>query len=349
MYIIRPIEHRDEEAFIRIAFEAGIGMTSMPKNRSALLHRLASAVDSFACTPQHPGNEHYLFVLEDTKSGQIGGVSGLIAKSGMTHPLSFFRIMRNEAHRGIDGKEKIAPLLRVVHYRNYWSEICSLYLCRDHRHSGLGRLLSLSRFHFIAWHPERFDKMLFAEMRGNIDENNVSNFWEGIGRHFIDTTFEQLMQLRDEKGIDLREVLPVHPIYVELLPKDVQATIGKLHDNTVPAFKLLQDEGFIKTDEVDIFDGGPKVAVETKTIRTIKTSRQTIVGGIDEAIKDSPLYLLSRIKPTFRACLSQITLHKDGSALLPKETAEALQVNVGDNLCFSLAESKEHSTKEAKP
>lgn len=336
MYIIRPIEQKDTEAFIKMAFEAGIGMTSMPKNRAALTKRLDRAIKSFESAPLHPGDELYLFVLEDLATGEIGGTSGILASTGHANPLSFFRIMRNEIHRGIDGVEKVTPLLRVVHYRNYWSEICSLYLCKNYRHGGLGRLLSLCRFHFIAFHPERFDKMMFAEMRGHIDEDNNSPFWEGIGRHFIDTTFESLMQLRDENSVDLREVLPVHPIYIELLPKEVQEAVGKLHVETVPAMKLLADEGFSISDDVDMCDGGPKIAVETKNIRTVKTSRLAIIGEINESIHDSPLYLLSHIKNKFRACLSPMIIGDDGSVLLPSATADALNVNVGDEIRYSL-------------
>lgn len=343
MHIIRPIEEKDIEAFVKMAFEAGIGMTSLPKNRTVLLKRIEASVRSFANTPSHPGDEFYLFVLEDQKSGTIGGTSGIIAKTGMNNPLSFFRIMHNEVHKGIDGKDKIAPLLRVVHYINYWSEICSLYLSKSFRHSGLGRLLSLSRFLFIASHPERFDKIIFAEMRGHIDEQRNSPFWEGIGRHFIDTTFESLMHLRDESSVDLREVLPAHPIYIELLPKEVQQVVGKLHDETVPAFKLLTEEGFALTDEIDICDGGPKIAAEVKHIKTILASMTAQVGNIADPMPDSPLFLVSTTGGKFKACLAPLAVDADGSVTLPSAVAEALNLHHGSIIRFApLHHHEEH-------
>ena len=144
---------------------------------------------------------------------------------------------------------KIVPALHVVQHENYWSEICSLYLKVDYRHSGLGRLLSLSRFLFIAAFLERFEKMIFAEMRGYIDENQVSPFWQGIGQHFVDTTFETLTHLRDEGILDLSRALPWHPIYIELLPRGVQESIGKIHEETKAAFQMLIQEGFKVSDE----------------------------------------------------------------------------------------------------
>ena len=258
MIIIRPITENDAEAFINIAFTAGIGMTSMPKNRKLLKKKVDDSIKSFKSTSVNEA-ETYLFVLEDLEKGLIGGTCGITAKTGRHSPISFYRIKGQEQHNGIGLPNINVHLLNVFHHSNYWSEICSLYLMEDYRHSGIARLLSLSRFLFIAAFPERFEPMVFAEMRGQVSENMICPFWEGIGKHFVDTTFESLMNLRDEGVRDLSQALPVYPIYVELLPKEVRETIGSVHEKTKPALHMLKQEGFKHSDEFDICDGGPKM------------------------------------------------------------------------------------------
>lgn len=333
MIIIRPITKQDTEAFIKIAFTAGIGMTSMPKNRDILEKRVAESEQAFIQDISSPDDETYLFVLEDLNTGIIGGTCGIAAKTGKKSPLSFYRIKRQEQHKGLGSAVKIAPALHVVHHKNYWSELCSLYLTKEFRHSGLGRLLSLSRFLFISAFPERFDRMIFAEMRGHI-ENDLSPFWEGIGQHFVDTKFETLMHLRDEGVIDLSQALPLHPIYIELLPQKVQESIGKIHEETKAALEMLMQEGFKLSDELDICDGGPKIEIETKKIRSIEASCLGKITHVTNEALTTASYILSNDRLNFRACLSSIIIHEDGGITIPEEAAKALKVSIGDSIRY---------------
>jgi arginine N-succinyltransferase len=52
------------------------------------------------------------------------------------------------------------------------------------------------------------------------------------------------------------ELMPRHPVYVNLLPER-RAAIGEVHDDTQPARVLLEQEGFRYEGYVDIFDAGP--------------------------------------------------------------------------------------------
>ncbi len=51
--------------------------------------------------------------------------------------------------------------------------------------------------------------------------------------------------------------MPRHPLYINLLPKTAKQVIGKVHESTLPARKMLKDRGFRYQGYVDIFDGGP--------------------------------------------------------------------------------------------
>lgn len=334
MIIVRPITEDDQDAFIDIAFTAGIGMTSMPKNRILLEERVQNSILSFQKKITVPNDETYLFVLEDTESTTIGGVCSILARTGKQSPLPFYQIKKEKIPTGINAHTHIVPTLQVVLYKNYWSEICSLYLAPTFRHGGLGKLLSLCRFLFIAAFPERFDNMIFAEMRGHFNDQGICTFWEGIGRHFVDTTFEVLMHHRDEGMIDLSQALPRHPIYMELLPKEVQESIGKVHTETQAALKMLLQEGFTVSDDLDICDGGPKIEARTKEIRSVRESRTAKVAGTlgTSRTKDSASLpvILTNNRLDFRACLSSIERTENGEVILSEGAAKALGIAKGD-------------------
>lgn len=335
MIVIRPITQNDAEAFIDIAYHASIGMTSMPRNRELLQERVNDSERSFAKQILQPEDEKYLFVLEDTNTGAIGGTCGIIAKSKHETPLYFYRLEESTQPSAYPSAiPKTVPLMRVVHYYDSPSEICSLYLTPEFRRGGYGRLLSISRFLFIAAYPHRFDRILYASMRGHIDTNNISPFWEGIGRHFLDMEFETLMNLSDEDAINIPSALPAHPIYINLLPKDVQAAIGKTHAETYPALNMLMQEGFKLTDEIDVFDGGPNIAAEIQEIRAVKSSTVVRIAEITPKPLEGARYIISNNRLNFRACFSQIHHQGQQGIIIPAETATALQVHAGDMVRF---------------
>lgn len=333
MMIIRPIAKSDQEDFIKIVFDAGLGMTSIPKNIDKLESLIDRSISSFQLNVTSPSDEFYLFVLEDLEKQKIGGICAISAITGKHSPLYFYRIERREKHEDPEHMTRKIPILRAIQYRRYWSEICSLYLSPDFRQTGIGRLLSLSRFLFIANEPKRFTKTIFAEIRGHID-NDDAVFWEGVGSHFINTDFNTLMQLRYEGKDDLTQALPFHPIYIELLPKSVQESIGKVHVNSEPALHMLKQEGFKVTNEIDICDGGPKIEAEISQIRTVKNSQCNIISEINDNLDPSKTHLISNQNINFRACLGSITFHNSGGVILNSAVSKALNLNVGDSIRY---------------
>jgi len=247
----------------------------------------------------------------------------------------FYRLENIEQESFHSQTQQKIRIMRAVHYYDGPSEICSLYLKPDYRHGGLGRLLSLSRFLFIAAQPQRFDKMLFAEMRGLMDKKTkISPFWEGIGHLFVDIKYETLTQIRDEETTDISKALPLYPIYVSLLPKDVQECIGKVHIDTIPALNMLIQEGFSLSEEVDILDGGPKIEAEVQEIRTIKSSVLTHISEITSHPIDSPQYLISNENVDFRACYDNLQIKSDNGIVIHKEVAAALKLSKGDTVRY---------------
>lgn len=335
MLVIRSISKKDAEAFIELAFEAGMGLTSLPKNREVLLQRIEDSERSFLKEIRLPDDENYLFVLEDTETKKLGGVCGITSQAGQSTPLYFYHIETTYQSGPLYTTPFKIPLMRMVRYYNAPTEICSLYLSPTFRHEGLGRLLSLSRFLFIACHRERFDKIIFAEMRGYHNKSLISPFWEGIGKNFIDLEFKTLMHLRDEGSLDISQVLPTNPIYISLLPKNIQDSIGKIHPNTLPALNMLIQEGFYHTDEIDVFDGGPKIEAETDQIRTIKESILAKIKGISEVCDKGPHYIICNNCLDFRACLGFLQIDSLNEVFISSEVAQALKLQIGDLIRYA--------------
>lgn len=331
-FVIRPITPKDIDAFQRFAVVASSGMANLPKERGLITRKIKRSTEGFA-KKNHTdeGFDQYMFVLEDTNSGEVGGTAAIKARTGRTGPLVFYKIETDLT------KEVEIRYLRPVKYDSSSTELCGLFILPDYRHSGLGRLLSLSRMLFIANFPERFEDQIFAEMRGVIDKNHDSPFWSGLGRHFYNVDYDKVQELQ-QKGRDfILGVIPRYPVYITFLSKEAQEVIGVTHPDTKPALKMLEEEGFEFTQEVDVFDAGPRIAAKRDKIRTIKKSILAIVEGIDTLYQESEQMIISNTSIDFRCCMSKIEIVKPDCIKLSPETAAALKVKVGDKVRYVTA------------
>jgi arginine N-succinyltransferase len=137
------------------------------------------------------------------------------------------------------------------------------------------------------------------------------------------------MVMKDKRFI--ADLMPKHPIYIPLLPKEAQAVIGEVHPETKPAIKLLEGEGFAFADMVDIFEGGPIVSCATDEIRTVRESRATQVYKVGNGDIESDLFILSNTYANgYRACAGPLLIVPGKGIQITKETAAALKVKKGD-------------------
>ena len=340
MIFLRPIQKSDLEGLISLNALSSIGMTTFPKDARILEQKIFHSIDSFQKVVTKPEDELYLFVLEDSHNHEIIGVSAIFATTGGGEAHYFFRKETITSNSSLDAVVKSVPTLSSISYLREPSEICSLFLHPEKRKHGLGRLLSLGRFHFMAAHPERFTDSLYTELRGFI-ENGTSIFWEGIGKHFFNMPFNEALELLKYSRSFIEHFIPKHPIYISLLPKDVQNAIGKTHPSTEAALTMLLQEGFTITDEIDIFDGGPKLRALKKDVRTIRESKLFQVIEIQDTISEEPVLLLSNCRLNFRACVGNLQIKEPNEqnqeqlqelylATITSTVAESLQVGPGD-------------------
>ncbi|MEO6246702.1 MAG: arginine N-succinyltransferase [Opitutaceae bacterium] len=336
MLVLRPIRENDLPGLVALARATGGGLTTLPPDETFLAERIDESLRAFRPRVRKPCGEYYLFVLEDTAAGEIVGTSGLASRVGGFEPFYSYEIHTERyAHRPLRIEKEIATLHLKESHRGP-SEACSLFLRADRRRDGNGRLLSLARFLFIAAFRRRFTETIIAELRGYIDQTGRSPFWEAVGRPFFEFDFyraDVLSGLGEKEFI--ADLMPDHPIYVPLLPSEVQAVIGRVHHDTEPALALLRAECFSATNEIDIFDAGPLVRAEVAALRTIRQAQTAPVREIVEASgDDARTHLLCNGALDFRACVGAIAPRADGVALT-QPLAAALQLRVGDALTFS--------------
>lgn len=331
MIIIRPIQHSDYDALHRIAIESGHGFTSLPVNEELLKKRINQAQSSFQKTVTQPGDEGYLFVMEDTTTGEVVGTSGIEAAVGLDDAFYHYhlgKVVHNSRELNI---YNTVETLSLCNDYTGATEICTLFLSETHRKNNNGRLLSRMRFLFIAEHLERFSNTVIAEMRGVSDEEGRSPFWSWLEEHFFSMDFPTVDYLTGigKKGF-IAELMPKYPIYVNLLSKEAQQVINKVHPKTVPALRLLEAEGLTRRGYVDIFDAGPTVEAETHTIKTIRESKkcQVIIGDVPS---DGKYIICNTQIADFRAIQAPLLLRETANqAVISEKAADALQVKEGD-------------------
>ncbi len=324
MRVIRPIEPRDKNAFERMAFTASMGIRSLPKDSEKLYEKILQS--------QSPSHHLYIFVLEDLETGAIEGTSGIQAKTAVEEPEYTYCVETIDNKSQTEHVPETLRVLRPKTHRNGPTEICGLYLMPYSRMSHLGRLLSYSRFLFIAGHPGRFAGTIIAEMRGYFDEEEKNPFWTNVGRHFYNVPYEDAIDRYSLSTDFIPGILPKYPIYIDLLPEGVRDVIGRTHPNTEPALNLLKQNGFSLTNEVDIFDGGPKIQATTKEVATIKNSQTASVTDIAEELEDGD-WIISNLSLDFRAAASGLIQGEKG-VTLSRKTADALGVKIGDTIRY---------------
>jgi arginine N-succinyltransferase len=342
MLVIRPIRESDYSALYRISQESGIGFTSLPVNETLLKKKIAAAQRAFVSNPKSPGQQSYLFVMEDTQTGKVVGTSGIEATVGTQDAFYHYHVGKVvHASRELGVHNSVEILTFCNDYTGV-SEICTLFLQEDAREGLAGRLLSKFRFLFMAQHQHRFADIVIAEMRGISDEAGRSPFWEWLETHFFSVDFPTADYLTGiGNKVFIAELMPKYPIYVNLLSKEAQASIGKVHEKTRPALRLLEQEGFRFRGYVDIFDAGPTMEADIANIDTVRASKEATVQispTLDITLLENYFIINTKIEG-FRGCVGQLKsldISQDThTVLISQALADTLQICHGDTIRYA--------------
>jgi arginine N-succinyltransferase len=274
-YFVRMADPRDFDALKAVRKLAGPGFTSLSIDDETLAQRLEVVARSAVAHLREPGEERYILVLEHAPSRAVVGMAQVKAIVGVSQPFFNFRVLQIAAASASARRRYDMDVLILVNECTGASEVGSLFVRADHRAAGLGRLLARARYVLMAASPERFSARVVSEMRGVVDAEGVSPFWEHLGRHFFRMDFAEAdaMSATTDNQFIL-DLMPKYPIYVDLLPPEAQAVIGRCHADGEGARFLLEQEGFRYDRVIDIFDGGPLLSAPRDQIRTVRAARR---------------------------------------------------------------------------
>ncbi|WP_257265787.1 arginine N-succinyltransferase [Endozoicomonas sp. ONNA2] len=344
MIVIRPIHEQDREALWQIANQTGAGFTSLQPHRPMVDNKLAWALTSLkqawhetsqkkSTSEAQQKNNLYLFVMEDTETGQVVGTAGIESAVGLDAPWYNYKVSKQvHASQQLDVYTMVDTLMLCSDHTGF-SELCTLFLLPKYRHSKNGAFLSKSRLLFMAAFPELFAEDLFAEMRGACDDREVSPFWEALGRHFFAVDFAEADRQSTLDKAFIAELMPRHPIYTNLLPDDAREVIGITHESTTPARYLLEYEGFHYTGYVDIFDAGPLLEARVKDVRTVRDSRQYKVKIVTSNTTDQRRWLMANSELTgFRCIMGNLSYEGLEFVQITSQQASALDIEEGQLL-----------------
>ncbi len=330
---VRPASAADLPALMDLALLTGGGFTNLPADAAALAERLAWSDASFARIADAPDDELYILLIEQATTGRIGGCGMVFSRIGARWPFYSYKIgVLSQTSKALERTFSL-PFLSLVTDHDGASEVGGLFLHPDLRTGGLGRLLARSRYLFVAQHRARFGDKMLAELRGVLDDDGNSPFWDALGAKFFGMSFPEADTFNGVHGSQfIADLMPKHPIYTALLPDAARAVIGQPHTKGRAALAMLEAEGFHYDNYVDIFDGGPTVTARTDQLRTVRDSAAAAVARLCSTGEDFVRSLVASGTLTdFRAWIGHVGAEIEGCAL-PAGEAASMGVHIGDEV-----------------
>lgn len=325
--LVRAARPDDLPALLKLALEAGSGLTSLPASEERLERRVQTVSASFR-GELHSADADYLFVLED-EQGQVIGTSGVLAAAGLREPwYSYRRGLTVTASRELDVYRQQQTLF-LTNDLTGASALCSLFLSLAHRHSLYGRLLSKARFIHMAEFASDFAPRVMAEMRGVSDDQGHSPFWDSLGRHFFRMDFARADYLTGAGSKSfIAEMMPKFPLYACFLSDQARAAMGRVHPDSEPALAMLLEEGLQDQGYIDIFDGGITIEAPFNQIRSIRDSQPLLlaIGTPGDEAQTWLVHNRSREHCRITAAAGRLAA---GTLVVASETAERLQLRAG--------------------
>jgi arginine N-succinyltransferase len=286
-HVIRAATTTDLQALYEMAKLTGGGFTNLPPDRKALTAKLERSAAAFASDAEEPGDDMFVFVLENTATREVRGTCQIFSSVGLKWPFYSYRIGALTQHSEELARTFRADILNLSTDLEGASEVGGLFLHPGERAGGLGMLIARSRYLFIRNHRNRFADRTLAELRGVIDEAGGSPFWDGVAGRFFGMSFQEADEFNAKHGNQfIADLMPKHPVYIAMLSEQARGVIGKPHPSGRAAMRMLEEEGFAWESYVDIFDGGPTMTARTDRIRSVREAVDGTVTKIDAALAE---------------------------------------------------------------
>ncbi|MFZ9889643.1 MAG: arginine N-succinyltransferase [Myxococcota bacterium] len=344
MYLIRDATEGDLPGLARLA--RSFNTVNLPDDEGELRDMLDTTVRSFAGRIRKPMEREYLFVMEDTETGDVIGTSQIMAQHGTREaPHIYLDVLEEDRYSDTVDRLFKHKVLRIGFDYDGPTEIGGLVLDPTYRRrpGKLGKQLSFVRFVFMAMHRDRFRDVVIAELLPPLGEGGRSALWEALGRRFTGMNYREADLISKHNKEFIRNLFPTGMIYASLFDDEAQEVIGKVGPQTEGVRRMLESIGFTPVDRIDPFDGGPHFEARTEELWPVTQTRcctAEIGDGRDiaEAPGESAEGLVAWEPPKklqrghFRAMWSDFRHSDDGKVELPAETAAALGLAGGEQV-----------------
>ena len=337
-FIIRPANMDDLQPIYEMAKRTGGGFTNLPPDRKALMQKLERSAAGFDRVGEEVADDLYVFVLQNTLTGEVRGTCQIFGKVGQRWPFYSYRIGALTQHSVELERTFRADILNLSTDLEGATEVGGLFLHPGERAGGLGMLIARSRYLFIRNHRARFADRTIAELRGVIDEAGGSPFWDGVAGRFFGMSFQEADEFNAKFGNQfIADLMPKHPVYIAMLPDSAKTVIGVPHPSGRAAMRMLENEGFAWENYIDIFDGGPTMTARTDHIRSIRDAKDVIITAVSDDVGehksgDKKLITLGRLH-AFKAAYGWIDDTGD-DVIIDSNCARALGISAGDAVTY---------------
>lgn len=320
MYILRSVQPKDLKDLLELSNI--MVFINLPSDEDLISSKIESSMKSFKNPSSKLFENYYIFVLENSDSGEILGVSMIHAQHGTEDEPHFYLSVGQEAKFSQTiNTGFVHGTLKLGMDTHGPTEIGGLILNPEYRghKEKLGKQLSFVRFLFMATSPERFKSMIHSELMPPLDKHDNSPLWEAVGRRFLNMNYHEADILSRSNKEFILSLFPSENIYQTLLPMDARESIGKVGKETEPVKKMLESIGFKYTYEVDPFDGGPHFRCPLKEIKPIK---EKITGllitnkSFDKETARDVIISLEHPEYDFFAFRTKLQVHGDGQLSL---------------------------------
>lgn len=314
MLVFRPVRFSDLPQIEQMAISSGNRLTTLPNNRDHLAELINNTQRSLqsldkANSSKNNTDQSYHFVIEDSQSQEILGISGIEACVGYKIP---FYSYRSDEIQHYSQELQLTNTIATLSLSQDYEGASRLYtfLLADQKAPPFAlQLLSLSRLMFIAQHLDQFSKKLIVELQGEVDEDNQSPFWQALGQHFFNMDFHRANYLTgiNAKGF-IADLMPRNPIYVPLLAHSAQQAIGGVRPDMQKVEKLLRAQGFDNNGYISIFDGGPTLETNTLQVKAIQQmSSCTLQAALEKPNQETQKVLIANLADNqFRCIYSEV-------------------------------------------
>jgi arginine N-succinyltransferase len=127
---VRPARNDDFKAIYEMAKLTGGGFTNLPPDKGALVEKLIQSEHAFDKESDVQGDDLFVMVLENAKTGQIRGTCQIFGQVGTEWPFYSYRISTLTQTSKALGRTFRAEMLTLVTDFEGSSEVGGLFLTR---------------------------------------------------------------------------------------------------------------------------------------------------------------------------------------------------------------------------